>query len=322
MKEAVLYSKEGQNLVCHACLRKCVIPPNKKGFCGTRQHIKGKLYSLYYGYFSCISVEKLGSKPFLFFKDPNSKEAYSGEEPTLSIGGYGCNFQCKGCQNANVSQLPDNVEEIAIKKSPAEIIVLAKEKGVKIIAFTWNEPAIMPEIVLDIAKLAHKNGLLTVYVSNGSPTIEQIDLISPFIDAFRYDIKAGPLIGNPFYEQYCNLAGKYDTTESILATIKHTKLLGKHIELLTVLIPGYLPSCTRSVSLTTKWILENLGEKTPLHLAKFFPANKLSNPTLKTPDSLISYYVGFAKALGLKNVNGVLDKGCDCVKDNSAKCCC
>jgi len=321
LHEASLYKQQGECLQCLACLRKCLIGNQQSGFCQTRQNINGKLYALYYGCFSGIRVEPLKSKPFLHFTDPRTSQLYDENELTLSIGGYGCNFQCQGCQNVEVSTIPQNVSGLAIMRTLQEIIDEAKDKKIKIIAFTWNEPAIMPEMVLEIAKLAQANNLHTVYVSNGSLSREHLDLILPFIDAFRYDIKAGPTLGDAFYHNYCNFdIGQ--TTDKILANIKYTKNQGKHVELLTVLIPGYAPSCARSVLTTARWIKENLGADTPWHLAKFFPAHKLNNPSLKTPDAMIEHYVQLAQSMGLKNVHGVLDKGCDCIKSENQESCC
>jgi pyruvate formate lyase activating enzyme len=324
MKQALLYENGSldKTVQCFACIRECQIPVDKTGFCQTRKNIGGELYSLYYGYFSGIRPGPLGAKPFLHFEDPETGRIYSEDESTLSIGGFSCNFQCKGCQNVDVSSLPDNIEEVAIRKSPEEIVAEAKKKSIRIIAFTWNEPAIMPEIVLDIAKLAHENNIRTVYVCNGTPTKKHLDLIMPYMDAFRYDIKAGPEVGDEFYRHYCNV-DMDGTVNKILQSIKYTKDHGKHIEILTVLIPTYAPSNTRSVLKTAKWIKENLGEDTPWHLAKFFPAHIFNMPSLKTPDSAIDYCANLARTVDLKNVYAVKDKGCDCLKDeNSSSCCC
>jgi len=328
MKQALLYENGSpdKTIQCFACIRECRIPIDKTGFCRTRKNIEGALFSLYYGYFSGIRTGPLGAKPFLHFKDPETGQIYPEDEPTLSIGGFSCNFQCKGCQNVDVSSLPDNIEEVAIRKSPEEIVAEAKEKNIKIIAFTWNEPAIMPEIVFDIAKLAHENNIRTVYVCNGTPTKKHLDLIMPYIDAFRYDIKAGPEVGDEFYRHYCNV-DMDDTVNKILESIKYTKEHGKHLEILTVLIPTYVPSCTRSVLKTARWIKENLGEDTPWHLARFFPAHEFNKPSLKTPDAEIDYCANLARTVDLKNVYAVKDNGCDCLKDedekgNSCCCCC
>lgn len=304
-----------------SCLRECVIPADGTGFCRTRKNVRGELFSLYYGYFCGIRPEPLSTKPFLHLKDPHTGELYSPNEPTLSIGGFSCNYQCKGCQNVEVSRLPDDVEQVALRKTPREIVEEAMDRGIRIIAFTWNEPAIMPEIVFDIARLAQENSIRTVYVSNGSPTKKHLDLIMPVMDAFRYDIKAGPHVGEEFYRQYCNidLGG---TVERILEVIEYTKAHNKHIELLTVLVPRYAPSCSRSILNTTNWIKEHLGEDTPWHLAKFFPAHEFNNPTLKTPNATIEYYAKLVKSFGLKNVHAVTDKGCDCLNSHTESSCC
>ncbi|MBU0662269.1 radical SAM protein [Candidatus Micrarchaeota archaeon] len=322
MKKALLYGREGSGLRCASCIRRCLIPPGRAGFCNTRKNIKGQLFSLYYGYFSGIRLEPLSSKPFLHFRNSETGKTYSPEEITLSIGGYGCNYLCKGCQNAEVSRVPKDIEKVAIRMTPEEIVETARERNIKIIAFTWNEPAIMPEAVLDVAKLAQQNGIMNVYVSNGSPTKEHIDLIAPYMDAFRYDIKAGPGVGDEFYKNYCNLSLGNSVVNEILDTIKYTKNKGRHIELVTVLVPGHAPTCIRSLLNTARWIKENLGVETPWHLAKFFPAHEFSNPTLKTPDTAIDYYTELVRSFGLKNVYAVKDRGCDCLNPEEKGQCC
>ena len=127
------------------------------------------------------------------------------------------------------------------------------------------------------------------------------------------------------YDVFGSDVNFYPPVNKILESIKYTKDHGKHIEILTVLIPTYTPSCTSSVLRTAKWIKENLGEETPWHLAKFFPAHKFNKPSLKTPDSAIDYCANLAMTVDLKNVYAVKDKGCDCLKDensSSCHCCC
>ncbi|MBF0252716.1 MAG: radical SAM protein [Candidatus Omnitrophica bacterium] len=327
MREAMLYDQLDNGTVqCKACIRECAIAQGDHGFCKTRTNVNGKLFAPYYGYFSGINTGPLDAKPFIHFKDPDTGDHYKGDEIALSIGGFGCNFICKGCQNVSVSQANGTVDTTQKIYTPQDIISRAKKEGVRVIAFTWNEPAIMPEIVYDIAKLAHENGFKVAYVCNGTPTKEHLDLILPYVDAFRYDIKAGPHVGDPFYEDYCDLKIG-SSVDKILETIKYTQEKGKHIELLTVLIPGQEPSAKRSILNTAKWIKENLKEGTPWHLAKFFPANKMKSPEFKTPDELIDLCVDLAVSnYGLKNVYAVKDKGCDCLKQglapaSSCSCC-
>ncbi len=330
LKEAVLYKKLPDGTVeCQSCLRRCSIFPNGTGFCKTRKNHNGKLFSSYYGYFSGIQAEPLGSKPFLHFKDPKTGMLYPPEEPTLSIGGYGCNFQCKGCQNAVVSRIPSNIEDIAIKRTPEQIVDLALQKRIRIIAFTWNEPAIMPEIVLETAKLAQENDLRTVFVSNGSPTKEYLDLIGPYLDAFRYDIKARPTYGDAFYRMYCNFLLP---VAQILENIRYTKkTLKKHVELLTVVVRNSGSDCPSAMTEIARWIHENLGPETPWHIARFFPAHELSDPKYGMPPARIDALVEYVKNyVNLSNLYAVKDKGCDCLKQKQGPdetgckngCCC
>lgn len=324
IKEALLYDKEKNGYVrCKSCFKRCRIASGRTGFCKTRENRDGKLYANFYCIFSAIREEPLGSKPFLHFRNPETGKLFNPNERTLSIGGFGCNLKCMGCQNVEISTIPKNLNEVLIHKKPEEIVREALRRDIKIISFTWNEPAIMPETVFDIAKLAKAEGLFTIYVSNSTPTREYIDLISPFMDGFRYDIKAGPTHGDKFYKNYCGVEENLNIMNHVLDIVRYTKFDKKrHVELLTLLVPTYYPSCIRSVSETAIWIKENLGKETPWHLARFFPANKLNNPALKTPVNMADYLSKFVKGLGLKNAYAVMDKGCDCLKTGAKDRCC
>ena len=322
MKEALLYERlENGCVECNACIRECAILPGGLGYCKTRKNVDGKLFSLYYGYFSGLRVGPISDKPFLHFTDPKTGEKYSGDEKALSVGGYGCNYKCEGCQNVDVSQVNGFVDEAYIQMTPEEVIEEAKKEGVKIIAFTWNEPAIMPEIVVDVARLAQEENLRVMYVSNGSPTKEHLDLILPYIDAFRYDIKSGPESGDSFYDEYCDLKIG-SSVQKILEAISYTQAAEKHVELLTVLIPEMEASSELSVLSTAKWISETLINGTPWHLAKFFPANKKKEEKYRTPDSMIDHYAELVRSkYSLDNVYAVKDKGCDCLGSEDEKSC-
>jgi len=149
LKECMYYSTiENNKVQCDLCPKNCIISENKTGICNTRINLNGKLYSLTYEKPISISVDPIEKKPIFRFHP---------EENILSIGTIGCNFKCKFCQNFDISQSKaieyyDKIKTV----SAEEIIRIAKEKNLKLIAFTYTEPTIFYEYMLDIAKLAKK----------------------------------------------------------------------------------------------------------------------------------------------------------------------
>jgi len=95
LKEAMFYKKLPDGKVsCFLCPWKCTISPNKGGFCGVRQNIEGKLYSLIYGKVSSVAADPIEKKPLYHF--------YPGST-VLSLGTYGCNMRCGHCQNWQIA---------------------------------------------------------------------------------------------------------------------------------------------------------------------------------------------------------------------------
>ncbi|HIE43185.1 MAG TPA: radical SAM protein [Candidatus Omnitrophica bacterium] len=182
MYEAVLYEKlSNKRVSCNICQRKCTISDGERGWCLTRINREGKLYSLIYGRVSTIMVSPIEKKPVFHFY-PASK--------WLSIGSVGCNFRCPGCQNSEIAHDKlnniDSRTEFIVAES---LLKIAKEKGCKGISWTYNEPTLWFEYTLDGAKLAKRENLSTNYATNGFITTEALELIGPYLDVFRVDIK-------------------------------------------------------------------------------------------------------------------------------------
>lgn len=180
-KETVLYEKLADDKVrCMVCQKKCVIPESRTGWCKTRVNEAGRLYSLIYGEVSSLSINPIEKKPvFHFF--PGSR--------WLSIGSVGCNFRCPGCQNWDIAHWKEG-EMFTEYISPGELISRARAAGCLGISWTFNEPALWLEYTIDGAMLAREQGLYTNYVTNGFISEDAFDLITPFLDVYRVDIKA------------------------------------------------------------------------------------------------------------------------------------
>ena len=190
-REAVLYDRFPDKAVrCNICQRRCLIKDGRLGYCYTRLNDGGKLHTLIYSKVSCCMVSPIEKKPLFHF--------YPGSQ-WLSLGTLGCNFRCPGCQNWNIALAKATEKETQAEYiSPEESIDLAKKHDCKGISWTYNEPTIWFEYTLDGARLAKQNGLLTNYVTNGFITKEALDLIGPYLDVFRVDIKG---FSSDFYKK-------------------------------------------------------------------------------------------------------------------------
>ena len=263
MHQSILYTPSEDKIVqCQICQRRCKIAPGKTGFCRTRKNVNGQLYSLIYGKVSSKRVSPIEIKP-LFHFFPGSK--------WLSLGSLGCNFRCPGCQNWEISHaevekgLPF-IEYI----HPEKLVQLAMEKNCKGISWTYNEPTIWLEYTLDTAKIAKERGLLTNYVTNGYITPEALNLLGPYLDAYRVDLKG---FSNHTYKkiaQVCDFKG-------ILENIKSAKSnWDMHIEIITNLTPGYNDK-EHELHEMAHWIVDQMGPDTPWHVTRFVPHLKLSH---------------------------------------------
>ena len=155
----------------------------------------------------------------------------------MSIGSYGCNFRCKGCHNLEISWGVEALDKLAKGQStdawvgPEQIVETALRHGVGGIAFTYSEPAVWLEYVLDVSKLAHEADLFTVYVSNSFVTDEALELMAPHIDVLCSDVKS---LSAEFYKDICPVS----TVDRVLGSIKKAHDLGVHVETRTNVIPG------------------------------------------------------------------------------------
>src|SRR4030042_634213 len=190
-REATLYETlPGARVRCHVCQWRWLVNPGKLGVCRMRINRDGKLFTMNYAEVASMAPDHIEKKPlFHFFPGTHA----------LSLGTWGCNFHCKGCQNWEISCV--DIPRGSTQLLPEKEIELTKSYNCQGIAWTYNEPAIWFEYTLDSAKLAKKNNLYTVYVTNGYATPDTLDTIGPYLDAWRVDIKG---FSNEFYK---NLSG-------------------------------------------------------------------------------------------------------------------
>lgn len=282
LKEALYYRKLKNNLVrCNLCPRFCVIKNGSRGNCGVRENLGGILYSLVYGKPCSIALDPIEKKPFYHFL-PGSK--------SLSIATVGCNLHCAHCQNWEISQA--KVEDVPyIEASPLQIVQQAKLKGAASISYTYTEPTIFYEYMLDIAKIAKKEKLRNNIVSNGFINPVPLKKLCAFIDAANIDLKGNAL----FYEKICQ-----GRIEPVLETIKLLHQKKVWVEVTNLVIPGYNDN-VEEIKKMVSWMLENLNNDVPLHFSAFYPCYKLTNVKPTQPEFLVKARI-IAKNMGLNHV--------------------
>jgi len=257
MKEALFWRPFHDNTVqCRLCPHVCKIELDALGRCGARQNIDGKLISLVYGKPISIHVDPIEKKPLYHFI-PGSK--------ILSIGTVGCNLHCLHCQNWEISQT-QGTEVQGEVVTPEKIIQIAKDNNCEAIAYTYNEPTIFYEYMLDIMKLARVAGMYNVIVSNGFINPEPLFKIIKFIDAANIDFKS---INEKFYKEVC-----MGHIAPVLATIKLLHKNKVHLELTNLIIPT-LNDKPEDIKKLCEWIKLNLDVEVPLHFSAFHPSYKL-----------------------------------------------
>jgi pyruvate formate lyase activating enzyme len=293
MVEAILYEKLADKSVqCRICQRRCLVKDKQRGYCRTRINRDGKFFSLIFGLVSTMMVSPIEKKPVYHFF-PGSR--------WLSLGSYGCNFRCPGCQNWDIAH-SEVKEEIRLAKmtSPEELVNIAQKSKCLGISWTYNEPTLWFEYTLEGAKLAKKNNLYTNYVSNGFITLEALDLIGPYLDVFRVDLKG---FSDDSYQQIASV----DDFSGILEVIKRAKEKWKmHVEIVTNVIPG-MNDNEKDLSRMASWISSELGKDTPWHITRFFPHLKLSHlqPTpIETLEKIRE--IGLSKGLNYVYLGNVL----------------
>jgi len=259
-REAGLFEKlKGEKVRCQVCQRRCTIPEGKTGWCMTRGNERGTLHTSIYGEVSSISINPIEKKPVFHFH-PGSR--------WLSLGSVGCNFRCPGCQNCDIAHWKGGRMGTRYL-SPEELVSQAKAEGCAGISWTFNEPVLWFEYTLDGAKLARAQGLYTNYVTNGFMTEDALEVISPYLDVYRVDIKG-------FSDSTYSQIGQIKNFAGILEATKKAKSYGMLVEVVTNIIPGINDQETELRGIAT-WIKNTLGPDTPWHVTGFYPHFKLSH---------------------------------------------
>ncbi len=259
-KLASYQKAEAEKVRCLLCPHRCLLGIGQTGLCRGRKNLDGSLYALTYGKVTSMALDPIEKKPLRHFHPGSS---------ILSVGTFGCNLACDFCQNWSISQ--SNGDDLAIYEISPEGLV---DKAIELkpqsnigVAFTYNEPTIWFEYVLDTAKLLKDKGLKVVLVTNGFINQEPLAELLPFVDALNIDLKA---FTDRFYRSICR-GGLSEVQRTIELSARYA-----HVEISTLLIPG-LNDSVEEIGELAKW-LSSIDRQIPLHLSRYFPRYKRTEP--------------------------------------------
>lgn len=277
-KQVRYYEKEDAGLIrCQLCPHQCKLKDGQTGLCRVRVYQGGELIALNYGEVSSLALDPIEKKPLYHF--------YSGSM-ILSVGTWGCNLACPFCQNYSIAHQTPPTRFIA----PEELLYITvayRAQGSIGLAFTYNEPAMWQEYIMDLAPLLKAQGLKVVMVSNGYIEQKPLQDLLPFVDALNIDVKA---FNDQFYQRFCK--ARLDKVKSTVeAAMGHA-----HIEITTLLIPGENDN-DEEIRALARW-MASLDPDTVLHLSRYYPAYKLDLPatpvnTLKRARDIAREYLNY-----------------------------
>ena len=248
-------------VTCRLCPHACRLRAGETGFCRARANIGGTIRPKNYGRVTSLALDPIEKKPLYHFHPGGF---------ILSVGSFGCNLACPFCQNASIAMADASIETENV--SPAQLAALAEElsrrpPGNLGVAFTYNEPLLSYEYIMDTAPLLHAAGLKVVLVTNGMICAEPLELLLPHVDAMNIDLKA-------WHEDiYRRLGGDLVTVrETITRAVTH----GIHVEVTSLIVPGMNDS-TADMEAEARW-LAGLSPEIPLHISRYFPRHRMTTP--------------------------------------------
>jgi pyruvate formate lyase activating enzyme len=285
------HTEEDGRILCTLCPRYCRLSEGQAGFCFIRQNDGGVLRSLGYGRPTGFAVDPIEKKPLNHFH-PGT--------PILSFGTAGCNLGCQFCQNWDMSKA--RIDELnSVDVTPEKVVDLAAREGCPSIAYTYNDPIIIGEFVIDVSRIARERGIKSVMVTNGYVTREARTEVFQFVDAANVDLKA---FTEKFYSKL-TLAHLEPVLDTLVWLARETDVW---IEITTLLIPEHNDS-EEEIKEECHWILENIGDQVPVHFTAFHPDYRMVDIP-RTPASTLLR----ARSLALKEgiqyvyVGNVLDR--------------
>jgi pyruvate formate lyase activating enzyme len=255
MQQARFYeAAQGSSVRCTLCPHRCLIADGRLGICGVRKNYGGTLVSLVWGRSVAANVDPIEKKPLFHFM-PGSR--------AFSIATVGCNLRCAFCQNSDISQYPHDAGGITGEPLPPEdAAASAARTGCRSISYTYTEPTVYLEYVLDTSVQARARGLFNTMVTNGYTSTEVItNELKGLIDAANIDLKA---FTESFYKRLCSAR-----LAPVLDAIRAYHESGIWIEITTLLIPGENDSDSELRDIAS--FISSLSPDIPWHVSRYYP---------------------------------------------------
>ncbi len=243
---------------CGLCARACTILPGPAGACRARFNAGGELRSLVYG------------RPLAAHRDPIEKKPFFHFLPgvvALSIGTAGCPLRCRFCQNWQISQARPEDEEAPLHP-PGDIVATARSARDPVIAFTYNEPTVQAEYLIDVARAARGEGIRSVIVSCGYAAEAPLAEMCQVLSGIKIDLKG---FSPEFYREACGAE-----LSAVLRSIKQVARSGVHLELVNLVVPTLNDSKPMLEGLA-RWVVGEVGPDVPVHFTRFHPDYLLQN---------------------------------------------
>ncbi len=245
-------------ILCQLCAQECIIFPGERGLCRARINVGGELRSLVYGHPVSIHVDPIEKKPFYHFL-PGSE--------AFSISTAGCPLHCQFCQNWQLSQMnPEDYSGRFI--SPEEIISSANRNNSPVIAYTYNEPTVFTEYLLDISRAGKRDGIRSVLISCGFMNSTPLADMCEVLDAIKIDLKG---FSEEFYRNVCHAE-----LTPVLRSIRQVTDSGVHLEIVNLVVPTLNDSELHLRNLCN-WVFNEIGPDVPIHFTRFHPDYRLMN---------------------------------------------
>jgi len=268
---AKLWSADRSHIVCGLCPNSCRIAEGAAGICGVRRNEEGTLVALTYGRVTSIAVDPIEKKPVFHYRPGTS---------VLSVGSMGCSIRCRHCQNWRISREFSGPGEPQWQYlAPSALVDLAERFACPGVAFTYNEPIVGIEYVIDGARRCRRSGLFTIMVTNGYITAEGLDALGDLIDVWRVDLKG---YSDETYESLCGVSGARHVMAAAERALHHR---GMHVEVVTNLVPE-IDDSVEELQLMANWIARGLGPDTPWHITRCFPQLDLVGTEPTSLDSM------------------------------------
>lgn len=269
-----------RKIKCTLCPRECVIDDRERGYCGVRENRGGVYYTLVHSRVCAANIDPIEKKPF-FHVLPGST--------SFSIATAGCNVNCKMCQNWDISQVrPEQVRSLYLP--PREVAALARQNRCATISYTYSEPVIFYEYMMDTAEAGRAAGVKNVVVTGGYIKPEPLKELCGRVDAVKVDLKA---FSEKFYREVVN-----GELKPVLEALVGLRKLGMWTEIVYLVVPTLNDSDPEFRGLA-RWVKSELGADVPLHFTRFHPQYLLKNLP-PTPVKTLERAKAIADAEGLR----------------------